>query len=140
MPQPTHKFEWRVCPFTAKWSEGKRLACFGCMRRGCARFRELGLDEQGQPLPVSKRPKCGADGKCRNPVEPGKRRCRLHGGASTGPKTAEGRARIAAAQKARWEEARKRTFSWTVDGPPSPAEEPFSWTVPFKQRKLADDP
>ena len=28
----------------------------------------------------------------------GKRRCRLHGGLSTGPKTAEGRARIAAAQ------------------------------------------
>jgi len=27
----------------------------------------------------------------------GKRRCRLHGGLSTGPKTAEGRARIAAA-------------------------------------------
>ena len=29
-------------------------------------------------------------------------RCRLHGGLSTGPKTAEGRARIAAAQRARW--------------------------------------
>lgn len=29
-------------------------------------------------------------------------RCRLHGGRSTGPKTAEGRARISEAQKARW--------------------------------------
>jgi hypothetical protein len=29
-------------------------------------------------------------------------RCRLHGGASTGPKTAEGRARIAEAQRRRW--------------------------------------
>ncbi|MGO8839958.1 MAG: HGGxSTG domain-containing protein [Methyloceanibacter sp.] len=29
-------------------------------------------------------------------VEPGKRRCRFHGGLSTGPRTAEGRARIAA--------------------------------------------
>lgn len=29
-------------------------------------------------------------------------RCRLHGGKSTGPKTAEGRARIAEAQRARW--------------------------------------
>ena len=29
-------------------------------------------------------------------------RCRLHGGMSTGPKTAEGRARIAEAQRARW--------------------------------------
>lgn len=30
-------------------------------------------------------------------------RCRLHGGKSSGPKTAEGRARIAAAQRARWQ-------------------------------------
>ena len=30
------------------------------------------------------------------------RRCRLHGGASTGPKTQEGRDRIAAAQRERW--------------------------------------
>jgi hypothetical protein len=30
-------------------------------------------------------------------------RCKLHGGKSTGPKTAEGRARIAAAQRLRWQ-------------------------------------
>ena len=35
---------------------------------------------------------------CRKYPIAGKRRCRLHGGLSTGPKTAEGRARIAAAQ------------------------------------------
>ena len=35
---------------------------------------------------------------CRKPALKRKRRCRLHGGASTGPKTAEGRARIANAQ------------------------------------------
>jgi hypothetical protein len=29
-------------------------------------------------------------------------RCKLHGGMSTGPKTAEGRARIAQAQRDRW--------------------------------------
>ena len=29
-------------------------------------------------------------------------RCKLHGGRSTGPKTPEGRERIAAAQRARW--------------------------------------
>lgn len=32
----------------------------------------------------------------------GRWRCRLHGGLSTGPKTPEGRERIAAAQRARW--------------------------------------
>jgi hypothetical protein len=30
-------------------------------------------------------------------------RCEMHGGKSTGPKTAEGRARIAEAQRARWQ-------------------------------------
>ena len=33
----------------------------------------------------------------KHPIK-GKRRCRLHGGLSTGPKTREGKARIAAAQ------------------------------------------
>lgn len=39
---------------------------------------------------------------CRNMSEPGKRRCKFHGGKSTGPKTVEGRARIAEAQRQRW--------------------------------------
>ena len=45
---------------------------------------------------------CGAKTRsghpCRKPALKRKRRCRLHGGASTGPKTAEGKARIGAAQ------------------------------------------
>lgn len=40
---------------------------------------------------------------CRNQPEPGRRRCKHHGGRSTGPATTEGRARIAAAVRARWE-------------------------------------
>lgn len=49
--------------------------------------------------------RCGA--KCRNGcacrmrVVPGKRRCRLHGGLSRGPKTAEGKARIAESNRRR---------------------------------------
>jgi transcriptional regulator with XRE-family HTH domain len=39
---------------------------------------------------------------CRNKSEPGRRRCKFHGGMSTGPKTPEGKARIAEAQRARW--------------------------------------
>lgn len=49
---------------------------------------------------------CGAKTRkgtpCRCKSEAGKRRCKFHGGLSTGPKTAEGRARIAEAQKRRW--------------------------------------
>jgi transcriptional regulator with XRE-family HTH domain len=49
---------------------------------------------------------CGAKTRkgtlCRAKSEPGRKRCRFHGGLSTGPKTAEGRARIAKAQRRRW--------------------------------------
>lgn len=40
--------------------------------------------------------------ECRLMSEPGKLRCRLHGGRSTGPRTFKGRARIAEAQRQRW--------------------------------------
>lgn len=50
--------------------------------------------------------KCGALTRkgtpCRCKPMPGKRRCKFHGGASTGPKTPEGRERIAKAQRRRW--------------------------------------
>jgi hypothetical protein len=49
---------------------------------------------------------CGAQTRketpCRAKSELGRKRCRFHGGLSTGPRTAEGRARIAAAQRLRW--------------------------------------
>ena len=47
--------------------------------------------------------RCGAKTRkgtsCQKPPLTGKARCRLHGGLSTGPKTPEGKARIAAAQR-----------------------------------------
>ena len=62
------------------------------------------------PPPTAKRrgnptlaliPRCGARTRagcpCRAPAISGKLRCRMHGGRSTGPRTPEGRARIAAA-------------------------------------------
>lgn len=49
---------------------------------------------------------CGArtrkGSSCKARALPGKTRCRFHGGASTGPKTPEGRERIAEAQRRRW--------------------------------------
>jgi hypothetical protein len=50
--------------------------------------------------------RCGAKTRqatpCQIKVVTGKNRCRLHGGLSTGPKTAEGRQRIREAQRKRW--------------------------------------
>lgn len=53
-----------------------------------------------------RRVKCGAKTRkgtpCRCQSEPGKKRCKFHGGMSTGAQTPEGRARIAEAQRRRW--------------------------------------
>jgi hypothetical protein len=50
---------------------------------------------------------CGARNRkgvpCQCAPLPGKRRCKFHGGASTGPKTAEGKARSLAAMQTGWE-------------------------------------
>ena len=56
---------------------------------------------------------CGARTRrgtaCQKPPLNGKTRCRLHGGLSTGPRTAEGKARIAAAH---WKHGRRsRAFA-----------------------------
>jgi hypothetical protein len=63
---------------------------------------------------------CGAKtrkGKpCRCKSVPGKRRCKFHGGLSTGPKTADGIERIRAAQRARWERWR-RAHDAAIDAP-----------------------
>ena len=52
------------------------------------------------------RVRCGARTRkgtaCRNLSESGKRCCKFHGGRSTGPRTPEGRERIAEAQRRRW--------------------------------------
>jgi hypothetical protein len=52
--------------------------------------------------------KTRAGGCCQVRAEPGKARCRFHGGKSTGPKTQAGRARIAEAQRLRWLAYRER--------------------------------
>mgnify|MGYP003579640596 FL=1 len=55
--------------------------------------------------------KCGAKrhrrgGTCQAPAMKGKKRCRMHGGLSTGPRTPEGLAR---SRRANWKHGR---FSW----------------------------
>jgi hypothetical protein len=67
-------------------------------------------------LKVKHRPQCGAKtragGSCLVRVEYGSSRCRFHGGLSTGPKTANGRARIAEAQRRRWQAYRQNAVKW----------------------------
>jgi hypothetical protein len=50
-------------------------------------------------LPCGARTRSGA--RCRGLPVAGKRRCRMHGGKSTGPRTADGRARLAASNRRR---------------------------------------
>lgn len=61
-------------------------------------------------LPKPSPAKCGARTRKGTPCNarpvPGKRRCKFHGGLSTGARTPEGRERIAAAQRRRWQIAK----------------------------------
>lgn len=77
----------------------------------------LRAHHQGRSSKRIRRPKCGAkcrDGHaCRAPAVwdkqrncPRNGRCKLHGGKSTGPRTPEGKARIAATQRRRWQQWR----------------------------------
>jgi hypothetical protein len=84
-----------LCPRTAR-------ACSEptCQERHwCRKMFERGLSHRGLPLERKSRPRCCAKTRAGAPcimrVVPGKRRCRFHGGPSTGPRTVEGRARIA---------------------------------------------
>jgi len=69
--------------------------CYAKALQKAARYRQL----------------CGAKTRkghpCKMMSEAGKRRCKYHGGMSTGPKTPEGKARIAEAQRKRWVAWRK---------------------------------
>lgn len=74
------------------------------VRRELARLAEREVAQEARRRVV-----CGARNRkgtpCRLKSEPGKRRCKFHGGKSTGPKTEEGRRRIAEAQRQRWKTA-----------------------------------
>lgn len=64
------------------------------------------LADKGKSSLKGPRKRCGAQTRkgtpCRAKALPGRTRCKYHGGASTGPRTAEGKARIAEAQRKRW--------------------------------------
>ena len=101
---------WRACPATAHLHPDFRKVCDKCTGLVCARMRAKGLAEDGSPLPRKDRPCCSAKTRagegCKKKVIPGKAKCRYHGGLSTGPKTEAGKARIAAAQRLRWQSFR----------------------------------
>ena len=102
-----NRYGWFVCPGSRQRTCSDPACAIGV---SCKRMAELGLAGDGTPLRRKDRPRCGARTRKGDPclvrVEPGKRRCRFHGGLSTGPRTAEGKARIAAAQRNRWAKRR----------------------------------
>jgi hypothetical protein len=105
-----HRYRFVACPA----SRGRHACSNHRCRMGaaCHELWAVGLRGNRSALPRKERPVCGArnrQGKpCAVRVEPGKRRCRFHGGLSTGPKTPAGRTRIAEAQRRRWIAQRAR--------------------------------
>ncbi len=112
------RYKWVSCPQTGH----------NCSEKECriglhCRYRvQKGQFGNGEPVPKRDRVRCEATTRkgtpCAMPVVPGKIRCRLHGGLSTGPRTAEGRARIVAAQRARWQKAKKLPKPAIAAAPP----------------------
>lgn len=97
--------DYCICPATRHLTEFRQLTCSDCEPGFCQVMAERGLAADSSPLPKAQRPACGALTRqgaiCAAKVVPGKKRCRLHGGLSTGPKTEAGKERIAAAQRRR---------------------------------------
>lgn len=69
-------------------------------------LRKLNKELARSKSKKTRQPLCGAMTRkgtpCQRQALPNKTRCRNHGGLSTGPKTQEGRRRIAEAQQKRW--------------------------------------
>jgi hypothetical protein len=89
----------------------------------------INRDTVGPMNPMHASPRCGARTRqgrpCLSPAIRGKRRCRLHGGLSTGPRTAEGLER---SRRARWKhgrysrEAREARAAERLTRPPTEAD------------------
>jgi hypothetical protein len=97
---------YRICPASAHLRPDFQQGCARCAGKLCAKMVERGLNDEGKALPYKDRPTCGAliriGAMCANRVIPGKTKCHMHGGKSTGPKTDAGKERIAEAQRKRW--------------------------------------
>lgn len=94
----------------------------GGLRRAMAAFLvEVAEAQERRSEREAAAQRCGAKtraGKaCRCCVEPGKNRCRFHGGKSTGPRTPEGRARSMAALQAGHQRWRERQVTGEVTAP-----------------------
>lgn len=98
---------FRICPYHHHMGRKRMQTCEPCKRSFCSKLRAVGLTDDGKALPTQERPRCSAKTRagsaCKHPVSPAKRRCRLHGGTSTGPKTEYGKKRIAEGQRKRRE-------------------------------------
>ena len=74
------------------------------------RTGRMRLRRRDKPMRAAHWPPCGArtraGGQCRLRCVPGKGRCRMHGGLSTGPTSARGRAAIAESNRRRAEARR----------------------------------
>jgi hypothetical protein len=103
---------YRPCPATQHLHPNYRRVCCDCLGKTCSILAARGLDDNRMPLAFKDRPVCGAMTRigaiCQNRVVPGKQKCRLHGGKSTGPKTLAGKRCVGDAQRLRWALYRKR--------------------------------
>ena len=86
--------------------EARRAVLLARHKAERERIEAKQLAEREARLAAIRRVTCGAKTRaghpCKMQSEKGRRRCKFHGGKSTGPKTQAGRDRIADAQRKRW--------------------------------------
>jgi hypothetical protein len=96
----------RMAGGQVRWVSGSRKRLRPVRARTC-----WGVSHRHANFATQSRLKCGARTRRGTPLPVQSRRgwrCRLHGGLSTGPKTPEGRTRIAEAQWKRWAARREQ--------------------------------
>jgi hypothetical protein len=97
------RYGYFLCPADDRYTCQEAICELGVR---CEDMATIGLMGSGKIVPKHQRAKCEARTRqgtpCNMVIVPGKVRCRLHGGLSTGPKTTEGKARTAEAQRKRW--------------------------------------
>ena len=106
------RMRWRSARFPTAGSGGRAMGSYAAVETNSVRGAVASQLTRvfGRPPRRLSEAATRAGGRCRCKALPNGR-CKFHGGFSTGPRTPEGRARIAEAQRRRWAARRGRVTS-----------------------------
>lgn len=114
-PDADARAGWTDTPHDTRARDGGPVSWTDTHPRGDGLIMPTAAMQAWADRAARRRVRCGAKTRkgtpCRNKSEPGKRRCKFHGGMSTGARTPEGIERIREAQRRRWAKLRDQSAS-----------------------------